>query len=91
LDEKVRSIIEREFDNLMKSNIVPSIRWFTQEVPHSSVRDIALGYVMGSIESYGRTVHELVMREPIERDELESIIRRRLAETREKINRELHR
>ena len=91
MDEKVRGIIEREFDNLLKSNILDSIKWFTQEVPHSSVRDIALGYAMGSMESYGRTLHELIMREPIETDELESIIRRRLTEIREKINRELHR
>ncbi|UCE44470.1 MAG: hypothetical protein JSV57_03060 [Candidatus Bathyarchaeota archaeon] len=91
MDERVRGMIESEFDSLMKSNILDSIKWLTQEVPHSSTRDIALGYVVGAMATYGMALHGIALKQSIKADELRSVIRRRLPEIREKINRELHR
>lgn len=98
LDDKTRGFIESIMDETLQGEALVDIDWVEEEVPISSLRDLALGHVIGVLDSIGWAAitffppHELSAAEKKEGQEIiRALVRRRLPEIIEKIERELHR
>lgn len=93
MDERFRGYIESEIDRMVQEEIVEDVEWVQEEIPVSSLRDLALGYMIGLLR--GVVVMVAAARTEVEYNEAEktarAIIKRRLPEIIEKIERELHR
>ena len=105
--KETRGSIESLLDHALKEEeeILPEVEWVRQEIPLSSFRDFTVGYILGTLKvlaeippslpsivklrSFSWTAHK-------ERDQkidalINKILRRRLPEIVEKIERELGR
>jgi hypothetical protein len=92
--DSTRGAIESALDKIFGEEIVPYVQWVKGEVPLKSLRDVALGYVIGT--AMGLAVGFIVIAEqrPIvdeDRTDIETIIRRRLPEIIKKVEIELNR
>jgi len=90
----VRGIIESKLDFLLKGDIVEDVEWFQQEMPISSLGDLALGYVFGMLSAYSIGILGFLTNKSVSKkdaEEIETMVKRRLPEIMEKINRELNR
>ena len=107
LRRKTRGLIESLLDEALReeAEILPAIEWVREEIPIPSVRDFALGYTVGALKTLGEAIHALPptidlkdfsWRTRTEKERkfdaiINTILRRRLPEILEKINRELGR
>lgn len=101
MDKKTRGLIERNLDYIIKkTDITEGMLWLLDDFLPKSPEDLALGYVLGSLKRYAREV--IRMNKILKHrkntdvtDEEEMIIRdmlrRRIPEFLDKINRELNR
>ena len=92
--DSTRGAIESALDKIFGEQIVSYVQWVKGEVPLKSMRDLALGYVIGT--AMGLAVGFIVIAEqrPIvdaDRTDIETIIRRRLPEIIKKVEIELNR
>ena len=93
MDNRSRGGIEKAIDGLMGTKITYDIGWIEKEFPVKSMKDVALGYAVGAIMAMA--VEEIAIREnrsstDEDFNEVKTIIRRRLPELLDKINRELN-
>ena len=91
--DSTRGAIESALDKIFGEEVVSYVQWVEGEVPLKSLRDIALGYVIGT--AMGLAVGFIVIAEqrPIvdeDRTDIETIIRRRLPEIIKKVEVELN-
>lgn len=93
MDKTFRGYIESEIDRMVREEIVKDVKWVQEEIPISSLRDLALGYMIGLLR--GVVVLSGARATDKEYKELDktahAIIKRRLPEIIEKIERELNR
>lgn len=93
LDEQTRALIESQIDGSMKEPIRPEIEWASKELSISSLRDFALGYLIGVTGVLAMSI-AAARSKPEDKFEdtnkaIQEIVKRRLPEIVEKINREL--
>lgn len=94
MDDATRGFIENSVDNLLNREILQRIEWIQRETPISSLRDVALGYIVLSIEALAEGA--VMMNHPEyrisekDKEDIRSIIKRRLPDIFEKIERELN-
>jgi len=90
----VRGYIEETIDEIIeKEAIFTNIEWIRQEIPVASFRDLALGYIIGGIVSTAVLMISIGERRPIsdeEKHEIRAMVKGRLSEILERINKELH-
>lgn len=94
MDERTRGFIEATLDKVEATEVVDSIKWVEQEIPIKSLKDLAIGYVVGSSLTGATTMITLGEHHAVtEEDKLQirEIMKRRLPAFIEKIERELHR
>ena len=95
MDERMRSYIESKMDEVLeKSASLPSIEWVQEEVPISSLRDLALGNDIGMLTALAVTTIRVEMHRgfsPEDYNTIRGMVKRRLPKIVEKIERELHR
>jgi len=98
LDEKTRGFIESAMDKMMKEEIVGDVGWVPEEIPISSLAELALEYTIGIFRAAAWAVVQLVsprsLSEATEEQEekvIRAMIKRRLPEIVKKINMELNR
>ncbi|UCC28165.1 MAG: hypothetical protein JSW29_01580 [Candidatus Bathyarchaeota archaeon] len=94
MKEKTRCAIEEMLDSIIKSDKVDRIKWINREFPVRSMRDLVLGHLIGELTT--RTLFLLNLSEKrdfTDQDEKDtsSMIKRRLPELVEKIEKELNR
>lgn len=93
MDEKTRRLIESQIDECMKEPIRPEVEWALKELSVSSSKDYALGYLVGVIGSLAMSI-AAAHSKPEDKFEdaskmIQAIVKRRLPEIIEKIEREL--
>lgn len=96
MDEAVRGYIEKQIDNAMREEVFQYVEWVQNEIPISSLRDSMIGYLVGALQVLAESSALFVMRRrgrttEEEDREIRLIIKRRLPEIVEKIERELNR
>lgn len=93
LEKEARGFIEKAIDGLIKTEITQSIRWLQDVLPIKSFEDLSLGWFIGSIGRFARDVIIMEAGEITAEDEseIQGILKRRLPEIMDKIERELHR
>jgi hypothetical protein len=95
LDKVTRGYIESKMDELLqKSASLPSIEWVKDEVSISSLRDLALGNDIGHLTALATTTIRLATGHRFSMEDYKTIremVKRRLPEIVEKIERELGR
>ena len=93
MDETTRGIIESQIDTMLNNQIIPEIAWIQNEMPVSSLKDFAIGYVMGAIKAAAISFAAMRAKPTDTLAEAENaimkIIRRRLPEIVERVNKEL--
>ena len=90
----MRGIIESKLDFILKGNIVEDVEWFQQEMPISSLGDLALGCVFGALNAYSIGILSFMTNKSVSKKdakEIETMVKRRLPEISEKISKELNR
>lgn len=93
MKEETRGYVETGIDILLDVEIVEATRWLTEEIPHTSLKDLAVGYVVGAAFFKGQSM-ALAMQGNItneDKAQIVTIVKRRLPEILQKIERELHR
>lgn len=91
MDKKTRGFIEKTIDDITKIDFVEEgLSWILEDVPIYSVKDLALGWAVGAIHTFALTEIGRTIRDE-EENEIRNMIRRRLPEILDKINRELNR
>lgn len=94
MDERARGFIEKMIDDMVeKGDLVGVLGWIEEETPISSFRDLALGYMIGGVMAIAPALVFLWGERFTDEDKLEmrEIIRRRLPEFIQRIERELGR
>lgn len=94
MDMKTRGAIETAWDTYLKAEIIPEINWVEKEIPISSLKELMLGYVLGQMEALAIEAIRLLTRKMSSKEDdyaVESMLKRRLPEIMEKIERELGR
>lgn len=95
MDEKTRGFIERSLDEVLAEGVISgSVNWIQGEIPIKSLRDVALGYIIGSVERFANTVIMLTEKTEVtleDQDEIRGIMKRRIPEIMQKILSELGR
>ena len=99
MDEKTRGFIESMMDEGMSTveDAFAEVGWVRQEIPISSLRDLVIGYAIGVLRSGGVLMATIKPKHISNKEykeiekKIDEIIRRRLPELIEKIERELHR
>jgi len=92
LDEETRGYIESRLDQYLQTETVVDVEWVQNEIPISSLRDLALGHVIALMIAFA--INSLMFRtqEKPSKEDLEAIrmmVKRRLPELAENIEREL--
>lgn len=89
----MRGYIEETIDEIIeKEAIFTNIEWVRQEIPVASFRDLALGYIIGGIMSTAVLMISIGERRPIsdgEKQEIRTMVKGRLSEILERINKGL--
>jgi len=92
LKPETRGLIEAALDRLMSYELLSATRWLEQEMPVKSIKDLCLGYIVGSVRTFAYMVilisEQRVFADEDEREVI-GIIRRRLPEIRAKIEMEI--
>lgn len=81
-------------DDVLRANILPSIDWVRNIPPIASLQDLAFGYAIGTLERMASDTVIVKSRGKITEEddnEIRTMLRRRLPDIMEKINRELSR
>ena len=94
MDEKMRGYIESTLDNFLQTEIVSDVEWIQNEIPISSLRDLALGHIVALLHTFAsNTILFRTYQKPSKEDEdaIRIMVKRRLPDLVEKINRELGR
>ena len=96
MDKRTRGMIESELDDLIKDvrETVSTVDWVRQEIPLSSFRDLVLGYVIGSLETFAIAIRKIVSKEGGSAEDymtIKTMLKRRLPELIGEIERELGR
>ena len=85
-------------DKMIKEEIVGDVGWVPEEIPISSLAELALGYTIGMLRAGAWAVVQLASprglseaREEQEEKVIRAMIKRRLPEIMKKINKELNR
>ena len=94
MDKITRGFIESYWDKVLRTASLPSIGWVREEVPISSLRDLALGHDLGMLAAFAvSTLSMFTPRGCSEEDfrAIREMLKRRLPEIVEKIERELGR
>ena len=96
MDEKTRGYIESRLDRFANLEMVTAIKWVQGELPISSLRDLAIGYFIGGAEAIAYILATMGTRRTKDdvsdedSDAIITMIKRRLPEIVEKVNRELN-
>lgn len=95
MDDATRGFVESMIDRAMMADILPDVEWIGQQIPISSLRDLALGYFAGLSDAYSHAISTLdrngIIPSEEDKQTIRGMIRRRLPEIVEKIERELNR
>ncbi len=95
MDKKTRGYIELAInDVVLKVDLVAVLKWVQRDTSVSSFRDLALGYMIGGAMSLAHTYIVLSKRRAItDKDKIEvrELIRKRLPDFLEKVEREMNR
>lgn len=91
--DSTRGAIENALDQIFAEEIVPYVQWVDGEVPIKSLRDVALGYVIGTAAGIAFGFIAIAEQRSItddDRRDTETIIRRRLPEVLKRLETELN-
>jgi len=93
LNEKTRGYIESMMDGAFDKAMTTSIEWVKSELPVSSFRDLVLGHVIGFTEAmcFAMTTVAEQSAEEEDKEIIRTMIRRRIPEIVQQIERELNR
>ena len=94
MDKKTRGYLESVMDEIIQEEVFPSVEWVQQEMPISSVRDLTLGYVIGLLETLAIVSVRIRTRAVLSKEDnriIKTMLKRRLPEIIEKIERERNR
>jgi len=97
LEESTRGFIELFWDDLLKEDILDDIQWIPAAIPISSMRELAIGYAIGFFAATSSSIGGIVESKKHEKLKkgfeklLWAMIKRRLPEIVEKVERELNR
>jgi len=91
--EELRGYIESEIDRMVQEQIVGDVEWVQEETLISSLRDLALGYMIGLLRGLISMIGAAKTTEDYEEVEriTHSIIKRRLPGIIKRIENELNR
>lgn len=92
MDKTMRGYIESAIDELIEeTQIIPSIDWVQQEIPISSFRDVVTGYAIGTLETMAVACIRIRTGKLSEEEKttIRGMLKRRLPEIMQKIEREL--
>jgi len=92
MDDATRGYLESVVDEDLRCNLSKDILWIKDKIPIQSFRDLVLGYTIGMFNAISLTAIRQKSRQMPTAEDLElidSILKRRLPEILEKINREL--
>jgi hypothetical protein len=93
LDKQTKDLIKSQIDESMKEPILQEIEWASKELFISSLRDFALGYVIGTTGALGMSIAAARSKPEDKFEDANKVIReivdKKLPELVEKINREL--
>ena len=89
----MRGYIESEIDRMVQEEIVGDVEWVQEETPISSLRDLALGYMIGLLRGLISMIGAAKTTEDYEEVEriAHSIVKRRLPDIIKRIEKELNR
>lgn len=100
MKEEVRGLIEKALDEYFEDeakDAVAQVSWVEELIPITSKRELVLGYLIGTMETFAQSIAELMRRgkpseveEEKEEKEINTMIRRRLTEILECIESELN-
>ena len=100
MKEEVRGLIEQALDEYLEDeakDAVAQVSWVEELIPITSKRELALGYLIGTMETFAQSIAELSKRKRLseaeeekEDKEINTMIRRRLTEISECIVSELN-
>ena len=93
MNEATRGYIESVIDEIMEHELLSSVDWVADEIPISSLRDLLLGYAIGSLDAALIGIVSQRTRSKVSDEDMEAImtiLKRRLPEIIEKINIELN-
>ena len=93
MDEKTRGFIEKGIDHIIQEEVFRYVEWIRHEIPISKLGEVMIGYLVGTIEAFAEACLVMAKIEVTEKEdeEIRTIIKRRLPEIVEKIERELGR
>ena len=97
MDDATRGYIEQSIDYILAGEVLRDVEWIRHEIPISSMPDLLIGFIVGSIDTFASGICVMAKRpytkKQKEKDdkEIEALVKRRLPEIVEKIERELHR
>jgi hypothetical protein len=98
MDKKVRGFLEQAFDEFLGAeDIVSEIRWVQDEIPVSSLAEVALGFVIGALIGISEIVNVVKKAKRTKKEEdadsreIKLMIKRRPPEILQEINKELGR
>ena len=96
MDDKMRGVLEKIIDESLEEGILQHIKWLQDAIPISSLMDVAVGYAIGNIATLANVVCQLLTsgkytpaKEEGDSVETREILKRRLPEILERINREI--
>lgn len=98
MEERMRGAIEKDLDEILRDeNLVTKIGWVENEIPLKSKRDLVLGYLIGTLETYSLALSAIIESKSSKKaddryieEEIQKIIRRRLPEIIEHIDTRLN-
>jgi hypothetical protein len=94
LDKETRGYIEGVLDGFLQTKMVTDIEWIQNEIPISSLRDLAVGHAVTLMTAFAINIIMLKTREKPSKDDQEAIrimVKRRLPELVGNIERDLGR
>lgn len=97
MDRNLRGLIENAFDAGLKESFREDVEWIQRQILISSARDVAIGYIAGGLMSAGIGICMTSKRHYPEKEqyadieEIKQMLKRRLPEIVESVERELNR
>lgn len=94
MDENTRGFIEKTIDEVVAGITLEDVEWIEHEMPIKSLRDLAIGLTVGIIHATSVVIASIKKRggfEKEEKEEIRTIIKRRLPEIVKKIEKEVNR
>lgn len=94
MDDVTRGYIESVMDDILKEDVLKDIEWTEKEIPISSMKDLVIGYLCGILDAFAVLTASTRARKGVtenDMNEIRGMVKRRLPEIVQKVERELHR